>query len=170
MGLRAAAIANVPILAYIVAEFPQELAELSELFKLSSCRFKNEKDKIETARGYYQFRQQLVSFTVESSLGLVERSDGRTYPIGVEDWRNFGADIGRCLSQLLAGAPRFKERSYVSAKLASMIQHSEELSSDTRQTRSKSKIEVGKVRPPIGKQRKLSVKGGGEAQIMKRHQ
>lgn len=80
------------------------MSEECSLFKYSNCRFLNEKCKIETARVYFQMKAKLLTFTLENSLGLWKKpSDGRVFQITIKDWKNFGMQIGKVLSNLMNG-------------------------------------------------------------------
>lgn len=76
------------------------MAEKCSLFRYISCKFRNEKSLIETARVYFHTRYNFLTFTLENSLGLWKSDDGRTYPIRIEDWRYFGRQLGEILSNL----------------------------------------------------------------------
>lgn len=79
-----------------MGRLPEELAKHSAYFKLSSCRFRGEPEgKLkETARGYFQEKENLLALTIENSLGLYcKASDRLTYPMETADWERFGGEV-----------------------------------------------------------------------------
>ncbi len=61
---------------------------------------------METARVYFQFREHLLTFTVENSLGLWKsEEDGRVYQITIDKFKEFGRQIGQAITTMLSKAP-----------------------------------------------------------------
>jgi hypothetical protein len=56
---------------------------------LASCKFKTEKDKIETARIFFQLKEEILTYTCENSLGLYH-SQSQTFQMLSGDWQSFG--------------------------------------------------------------------------------
>jgi hypothetical protein len=56
---------------------------------LNSCKVKTEKDKIETARIFFQLKEEILTYTCENSLGLYY-GQSQTFQMLSEDWQSFG--------------------------------------------------------------------------------
>jgi hypothetical protein len=75
-----------------VKSLPYYLFHKSKYFRLASCKFKTDNENVETARVYFQAREEILTFTCESSLGLYH-SQGQTFQMLAGDWQLFGQQI-----------------------------------------------------------------------------
>ena len=69
----------------------------SKYFRLSSCKFKFQKDLSETARVYFQLKDSILTYTCEISLGLYFQN-GKTIQFTDTDYKAFGASIATTFS------------------------------------------------------------------------
>ena len=91
---------HVLICSYLVKSLPFNLWNASKYFKFSSCKFKFEKELHETARVYFQIKEDLLSFTCENSLGLYY-DQKQTYQMCEKDYKLFGSSIIESFVELL---------------------------------------------------------------------
>lgn len=71
---------------------PYHLFHSSKYFRLASCKFKSEKDNLETARLYFQQKENILTYTCENSLGLYYHQ-WQTFQMRAEDWQAFGQSV-----------------------------------------------------------------------------
>jgi hypothetical protein len=75
-----------------VRALPLHLDQNSKYFRLASCKFRTDASSIETARVYFQMREQILSLTCENSLGLYCHK-GFTLQMLAGDWQTFGRTL-----------------------------------------------------------------------------
>jgi hypothetical protein len=80
----------------LVRSLPYHLLQNSKYFRLASCKFRTEKENIETARVFFQLKEDILSFTCENSLGLYH-SQSQTCQMLHTDWQAFGQSILRSM-------------------------------------------------------------------------
>jgi hypothetical protein len=68
------------------------LAQSSKYFSRLSSKYRNERNKIETARVYFQMEEDLFSLTCENSLGLFTENY-QSFQQTSRDWQAFGSHL-----------------------------------------------------------------------------
>ena len=75
---------------------PKILSDTISTFKYKSCLFRGSKEKKNTARVYLSKKYNINILTFEESYGLIDEG-----PIGIPQWRNFGAAVADALGQYI---------------------------------------------------------------------
>lgn len=67
-------IIHVNFFKFLVRSLAFNLWHSSKYFQFSSCKFRFEKDLTETARVFFQLKENILTYTSETSLGLYKKS------------------------------------------------------------------------------------------------